>query len=249
MHARSHALVLWMALAAPLAAQQDDGKRPPEAAPAQADPAPAAPAKDDPVVRGVPHFPLEPGRRWQYQVQFSIDPAGGEETPSERTPHTLDVYVVDPQPLGDARVAVVEWSLDRELSQRDFYTVGPNGVGCVKRIQGFGEHMKEYLLTPAQVVAREGMAAGQEWRWEGKVNGVAGVQTFKVLREETIETPAGSFNALVLEVQFEGDDDSRGWKRLWLAAGVGLVKDESEVRTAGAVFRTEGVLTRFEAPK
>lgn len=214
--------------------------RPPEAAPA---------ADEALLTRGVSAFPLEPGRRWHYQLEQSIEPTAGGEGTAERTVHTLDAYVIDPQQLGEVKVAVLEWKLDQELALREFFQVSKEGVSCVKRRQGYGERMKESAFAPAQLVAREGLAVGQEWRWEGKHNGVAGRQTFKVLAEEALETPAGTFQTLVLEVKYEGDDESRGATRRWLAAGVGIVKDESEVRTPAAVFRTEAVLTRFEGPK
>lgn len=247
------ALLLLLAGAGALPAQD----QPPPPVEGQGDPAPEAPPPPPPqsdealLTQGVTHFPLEPGRRWHYQVEFSIEPAGaGSEGTAERTPHTMDVYVVDPQPLPTGqRVAVVEWRLDQELAQRDFFLVTPEGVACVKRIQGFGEHMKEFVLTPPQLVAREGLAVGQEWTWEGKVNGVTSRQRFKVEAEETLETPAGTFQTLRLLLQFEGEDDSRGVTRRWLAPGVGIVKDESEVKTAAAVFRTQGILSRFEVPR
>lgn len=229
----------------PPPAEQPQGDPPAGEAPKP----PAPPADEALLTRGVSAFPLEPGRRWHYQLEQSIEPTAGGEGTAERTVHTLDAYVIDPQQLGEVRVAVLEWKLDQELALREFFQVSKEGVSCVKRRQGYGERMKESAFAPAQLVVREGLAVGQEWRWEGKHNGVAGRQTFKVLAEEALETPAGTFQTLVLEVKYEGDDESRGATRRWLAAGVGIVKDESEVRTPAAVFRTEAVLTRFEGPK
>lgn len=266
---RIPALLCALALAAvcPALAQDEPPPDPTPAGPEKgpdkpekpADPAPEKgpegaplPEPDDSLLtKGVTWFPLDPGRRWHYQVEFSIEPVGaGNEGPGERTPHTLDVYVVDPQPLpGGQRAAVVEWRLDQDLAQRDFYQVTNEGVACLKRIQGFGEHMKEFQLTPPQVVAREQMTVGQEWTWEGKVNGVTSRQRFKVEAEETLETPAGTFQTLRLVLTFDGEDDSRGVTRRWLAPGVGIVKDESEVKTAAAVFRTSGTLSRLEVPR
>ena len=224
----------------PEAGKPPEAPKPPEGAQA---------ADEALLTRGVSAFPLEPGRRWHYQLEQSIEPTAGGEGTAERTVHTLDAYVIDPQQLGELRVAVLEWKLDQELALREFFQVTKEGVTCVKRRQGYGERMKESAFAPAQLVVRTGLAVGQEWRWEGKHNGVAGRQTFKVLAEEALETPAGTFQTLVLEVKYEGDDESRGATRRWLAAGVGIVKDESEVRTPAAVFRTEAVLTRFEGPK
>lgn len=244
-HGLAAALVL--TLAAPLGAQDtppQGGERPPVEQP-QAPPQQAAPAREG--LEGVSWFPLHQNRRWTYRVTFSIESTAGEAHEPEQNTHTLDVYVTEPQTIDGRQVAALEWKLDGELAQRSFFVTRDQVLYCVKRIQGFGEHMKEFTLVEPQPNAREDLAVGQEWVWQGKAGPTPGRQTFKVVREEEVVTPAGTFKALVLQIEFEGEDESRGTTTRWLAQGVGIVREVSEVRTATSVFRTEGTLSRYEA--
>jgi hypothetical protein len=199
---------------------------------------------------GLDLFPLEQGYRWSFQVKWSIEPksTGEQALPPEESVQSLEVYVAPPQAVGGAPTSVVEWKLDGDLSQRCYFVVRGRSVLCVKRIQGFGEHMKEFNLDPGQPVVRDALKVGDTWTWEGKINGVDSQQTFSVLREEELQTPAGTFPTIVIQVEYTGEDDSRGWTRRWLAPGIGIVKDESEVETPDSVFRTEGILVRYETP-
>ncbi len=238
---------LLLTLAAPLHAQDTpapgQGEQPPVEQPQP--PAPqAAPAKEG--LEGVAWFPLQQSRRWTYRVTFAIESTAGEAQEPEQNTHTLDVYVTEPQTIDGRQVAALEWKLDGELAQRSFFVTRDQVLYCVKRIQGFGEHMKEFTLVEAQPNAREDMAVGQEWVWQGKAGPTPGRQTFKVVREEEVVTPAGTFKALVLQVEFDGEDESRGTTTRWLVKGLGIVREVSEVRTATSVFRTEGTLSRFE---
>ncbi len=242
--------------AAPLLAQ-DEPPAPPEAAP---EPAPA-PAPDEdpgeapgaPDLNGVDYFPLEAGRRWTYRVAFVIEPVGGKpggqraET-GDSGEHRMDVYVAEALKIDDRMVAALEWKLDQDLAQRSYFLVSDGYLRCVKRLQGFAEHVKEFTLSPPQPVVPVKVEVGQKWTWKGKAGAGPGKQTFQVLREESVESPAGTFQTLVVQAVFEGEDDSRGVMTRWLAAGVGIVREVSEVRTSLQVFRTEGILVKYEAP-
>lgn len=250
---------LALALLAPLAGAQEPPPAPGTEAPAPATDKPAPPATEKPVpeaapkpapgAQGVDHFPLDPARRWSYSLRYTIEPTAGKPDEKEDTEHVLDCYVAEPQTLGGQVVHVLEWKLDGELAQRCYFTVDQGKVHCVKRIHGFGEHMKEFVLDPPQENVRAAMAIGTDWVWTGKAGPAAGKQTFRVVRQEKVELPAGTYDALVLEATFEGEDDTRGTTLRWLASGVGIVREVSEVRTANAVFRTEAKLTRVEGAR
>jgi hypothetical protein len=246
-------LLLALLLAVPALAQDPPPPPPPQdgTEPAQQPTPPAAPNQAQPteVAGGVAWFPLDPNRRWVYTVTSRIESTGEAGEPEEAT-HSLDVYVADPQVVDGHTTAVLEWKLDGDLAQRCYFVTREEGgtrtLYCVKRIHGFGEHMKEYALAEWQPNAREDLAVGQEWTWQGKAGPTAGRQTFKVVREEEVVTPAGTYRALVLQIEFEGEDESRGTMTRWLARGIGIVREVSEVRTTTSVFRTEGNLVKVE---
>lgn len=246
-HAVAACVLLSLLAAAPLRAQDPP---PPEQPPPGQQPAapeqPAPPPVGPEGLEGVSWFPLQVSRRWQYRVTFSIESTAGETHDSGQATHALDVYVAEPQVIEGRQAAVLEWKLDGDLAQRCYFVTREEVLYCVKRIQGFGEHMKEFLLVDPQPTAREDLAVGDEWVWQGKAGPTPGRQTFKIVREEEVVTPAGTFRALVMQIEFEGEDESRGTTTRWLVKGTGIVREVSEVRTATSVFRTEGVLMKAE---
>jgi hypothetical protein len=222
----------------------------PEKAPAPEKAPTEGPEEERNALSGVNYFPLDAGRRWHYKVKFVIQPADGgardEATKDDQGDHYLDVYVADPVKIDNVRVAALEWKLDQALAQRSYFRVKGDSLVCFRRLQGANEHVKDFTLDPPQPVVPKVLKVGQEWTWKGRSGPSAGQQTFKVLRAETLELPSGTFKTLVLETEFTGEDDSRGKTTRWLAPGVGLVKEISEVRTPKQVFRSEGVLVRYE---
>lgn len=245
-------LLCTLALSASVAFAQDDPAPPADPKDSPAD-APAPEVDDEQALAGVEFFPLDVGRRWYYRVKFSILPAegGAKDMPEEdeaQGDHYLDVYVAEPVKLKGVRVAALEWKLDQALAQRSYFRVEGENLLCYRRLQGASESVKDFTLTPPQPTVPRKLEVGQAWEWEGTSGPSAGTQTFKVLRKESLTLPAGEFEALVLETEFRGEDDSRGKTTRWLVKGVGLVKEISEVRTPKQVFRSEGVLIKYEKP-
>jgi hypothetical protein len=113
---------------------------------------PTEPAPPVEAQAGLDVFPLDQGYRWNFQVKWSIEPksTGEQALPPEESVQSLEVYVAPPQTVGGTPASVVEWKLDGDLSQRCYFVVRGRSVLCVKRIQGFGEHMKEFNLDPGQ---------------------------------------------------------------------------------------------------
>jgi hypothetical protein len=246
-------LLCTLALSVGVACAQDEPKprEDPQDEPADA---PAVEVDEEQALAGVEFFPLDVGRRWYYRVKFSILPVDGgakdanEDADEAAGDHYLDVYVAEPVMLKGVRVAALEWKLDQALAQRSYFRVEADNLLCYRRLQGASESVKDFTLIPPQPTVPRKLAVGQEWSWEGTSGPSAGTQTFKVVRKEALNLPAGKFEALVVESTFTGEDDSRGTTTRWLVKDVGLVKEISEVRTPKQVFRSEGVLVKFEKP-
>ena len=221
---------------------QPSGQPTPPPAPS---PSPKAQGSD-PALGGVPYFPLQPGRRWSYRITWTIETLGEEsKPPAKRAEHRLDAFVGQPQQIGGKPAALLEWKLDGALSLRSYYRVEEGYLRCLRRLHHQAENVKEFTFEPTQPVLPVAPQVGQEWSWEGK-NGVdAGKQSFKALRTESVETGAGTFEALVVQTTYEGEDD-KGTLTRWLVREIGIVKEVSEIRTAVAVIRSEGILARFE---
>lgn len=198
---------------------------------------------DNSPLPGLPYFPLERGRSWTYQTQVTVSEANATE-PSTPQTHKVEVVVAEPQRIDDKAVSVVEWKFDGSLAQRSFFFCTPEEVLCLRRIQGFGLEMRDFVLSEGQPVVKKELTVGESWTWSGRVNAIKGEQNVTVVRKETLETPAGSFECVVVEIAFTGEDDSKGKITRWLAKGVGIVKDLSELKTASVEVKSEGVLVR-----
>lgn len=194
-------------------------------------------------------YPLEDGRTWRYELKTWLATISAEEgTPEEAEPprlHHMDVTTGDALKIEGKDARCLEWRLDDEPAQRAYYYEDGTSVFCVRRILGVGEHAHEYPLVPPQPVLQGDLTVGSKWTWTGKVGPANGKQSFEVLREERVNAgPLGKLDCLVVRMTFSGDDDSTGVSVKWLSPGVGLVREETEVKADQSVYRTLAVLAK-----
>ena len=236
---------------APKAEAKAAKQRPPE--PAKA--APAGEALPPGTVARQNLYPLDEGRRWTYELKVWLellrDDAAKDEPLLDDGPRVqrFEARVGDAQAIDSKSARVVDYLLDGELIQRQFFFEEADGVFCARRVQGIGEHAKDTLLIPPQRVLAKELGLGQKWEWKGKLGATGGTSTYEVLREERVKVRAGQFDCLVIKATAEADDESRAVRVQWLAPNVGLVREEIEVRTAAECWRTVGELLRSEGPK
>jgi hypothetical protein len=200
-------------------------------------------------------YPLDEGRRWTYELKVWLESIR-EDTPRDESLlaegprlQRLEVKVGEPQKIDAKDARVLDSFLDGELIQRQFFIDTENEVECVRRVQGIGDHAKDNALSPGQKILSGELKVGQKWEWKGKVGAVESSTSYEVLREEKITVKAGSYNCLVIKADVTADDESRGVRVQWLAPGVGLVREETEVKTPTEVWRTQGELVKNEGPK
>jgi hypothetical protein len=231
----------------------------PEVAGAKApDPSKAAPAGDvlaAGTVKREKLYPLEDGRTWRYELKTWLATTSSEEgAPEETEPprtHQMEVAVGEAIKIEGKDARCLEWRLDGEKSQLAYYYDEGATISCVRRILGAGEHAHDYTLTPPQPVLQGDLSVGSSWQWTGKVGPTNGKQRFEVLREEKLKKIAGQdeIQAIVVRVTFSGDDESSGVSVKWLSPGIGLVREETEVKADQQVYRTLAVLTKFDIKK
>jgi hypothetical protein len=159
------------------------------------------------------------------------------------------VRVGESQKVEGKDAAVLDSLLEGELIQRQFFSVEDGKIGCMRRVQGVGDHAKDNTLTPPQPILDKELPVGAKWSWQGKIGTTSGKTTYEVLREEKITVKAGTYACLVIRATVEADDESRGVRLQWLAPGVGLVREETKVRTPTECWRTLGELLKSEGPK
>ncbi len=254
-----------LALAFTVARAQEQPKKPDETPPSKKADAAAAKAPDpskaalvgEPLAAGSVKrehlYPLDAGRTWRYELRTWLatsapEDGAPEEAEAPRT-HRMDVSVGDIDKVDGKDARAIEWKLDDATAQKAFYVEDGTSVTCVRRILGAGEHKHDYLFTPAQPVLKGELKVGDKWTWEGSVGPTKGKQSFEVLREEKLKAAGQELPTVVVRMTYTGDDESTGVSVKWLSPGIGLVREESEVKADQQVYRTLAVLTKFDTGK
>lgn len=261
------AVGLSLALAFPLARAQDD-KKPDPAKPGEpprkdekrdANKAPN-PREAKPVgqplaagtVKREKLYPLDEGRSWHYELKTWLATTGAEEgAPEETEPprlNKLDVTVGEPIKIEGEEARCLEWRLNDEPAQRAYYLEKDGSVLCAKRILGSKENAHEYVLAPPQPVLQKDLDS--PWTWAGKVGTLGGKQRFELKFEDQVSAGSlGKLDCVVILTTFSGDDESSGISAKWLSPGIGLVREETEVKADQQIYRTVAVLTKYETGK
>lgn len=227
-----------------------------DAGPKAPDPSKAAPAGEVLASGSVKRenlYPLDEGRTWRYELKTWLATSAPEEgTPEEAEPprtHHMSVAVGAPAKIEGKEARCLEWRLDEADAQRAYYIQDEKGVFCVQRRLGTGDRAHEYTLTPPQPVLQGDLVVGAKWTWEGTVGPSKGKQSYEVLREEKIKAAGQEFPTVVVRMTYTGDDESNGVSVKWLSPGVGLVREETEVKADQQIYRTLAVLTKFDTAK
>lgn len=185
------------------------------------------------------YFPLKPGTVWQYDIKMIGGPvvhafgfkvicrADGKD--EGRPCFALDTHLA----TGRRR---------KELLQRESYKVAKDGSRlCTERTNG----PLTVPLKPAQTLLPGRFKVGQEWSWKGTYKGRKGQSKSRVERFETLTIEKTDYDCAVLTVETRSEDGATSQHRtLWLARGIGLVKEVSKDKRKGVEARLEGLLHR-----
>jgi hypothetical protein len=132
-----------------------------------------------------------------------------------------------------------------EVIQRDGYLADEKGLSFVS--SGVPDLSR---IEPPMPILRLPVAAGDHWDWKGKFKSAAGDldadATFLVAGPEKTVTPAGAFDAFKVEQRLvvHAAPDVVTTTTLWLAPGVGLVKQVIETPD----HKGEALLSAYNVP-
>jgi hypothetical protein len=114
-----------------------------------------------------------------------------------------------------------------KLQTIQFLQVNEQGVFELARSDESGERIK---LDPPQKILSFPMKVGEKWEYHGGGAGEKVDETYEILAQESIEVPAGKFDAYHLRVI--GTQPFHSVVDRWYATNVGEIKDVTEVRRA-----------------
>lgn len=161
-------------------------------------------------------FPLRAGDWWRYRVTT----AGG--TSAE---FTVTVLRQERKPNG-AIAVVMETRTDKPVTH-DWYAKAGGWVLHERQLQiASGQSV---TFEPPKRALRNPPQVGDRWEWKGTGLGGVDVETeAEVADVGTVEAPAGTFRAVRVSSRAT-QDGVPVTRTLWYAAGVGLVRSESDV--------------------
>jgi hypothetical protein len=168
------------------------------------------------------YFPLKPKTKWTYKVQDQ----------------TVEVVVAGQEKFNNEDCAKVDTLVNGKVVASELYTVRADGVYRVK--------VKDDKIDPPVKVLAVPPKAGAEWEIKSKVGNqtVSGKFKIKDLNEKVM-TPAGSFEAVLVEgidLEIAG---TKTTVKTWFAKGTGVVKLSYKIQDAESILE----LTKYEEGK
>jgi hypothetical protein len=195
-----------------------------------------------------PLIPTAPGTAWRYNMTQEVD-------------HGLTVPDIRPDPDGKIRTAVVyriegtenvdgkellKFEMHRAgvITNTDLLTVDERGVLCWARINLDGELVK---FNPPQPIIATPLKPGARWNFDGQAGDLKIYQQYEVTGEEAVRVPAGKFRAV--RIHSEQTSPSPMTIDRWFAAGTGIVKDVTTMRSASGDLLERISLELAELPR
>jgi outer membrane protein OmpA-like peptidoglycan-associated protein len=198
-----------------------------------------------------PQYPLAMHTRWTYQMRQEFGPGVHPSGPDAALVKgnvletTVVSEVVGSDTIGGMKYSRVESRHDGRLWMTEWLRLTPDGLFLGKT----NEDGQDTVLVPPEKILSPRMAAGETWTW--KASGAPANVRMQVVGMETTQVPAGKFDAtktihelnMVLPEATVRYTNSR-----WFSAGVGYVRQESEVYSGDRLLtRTQLRLTAFNA--
>jgi len=182
------------------------------------------------VVRAEPVVSAVEGTTWLYELREEL---GG---PAAAPPTTVPVSVsVGTQTFDGKEFLKFETRTDDVVTRTELMTLDDHGLVC--HVRG-GKDGRMARLDPPQTVVPAALKLGDSWESDGEIAGMEVRQRFRVMGEELVRVPAGSFRAF--HIHCEDASVMSVTLDRWFFPGVGLVKEAIVVRgpTGGLLQRS-----------
>jgi len=169
------------------------------------------------------YFPLRVGDSWKYRSTT----ADGKQSE-----FTLKVLSTEKQGDGTNQFLVETFSTFQPI--HDWYSK-PAGWVLVHRVSYPKNEALKADYQPVKQFLKNPLSTGDSWQWKGK--GMMGVEideSSRVLAVETVEVPAGKFQAMKVETRVI-QAGTPVTKTYWYANWVGLVKSMTETASGKSI--------------
>ncbi len=195
-------------------------------------------------------FPMTEGTAWNYRMtqEFGAgvrvdDPSAKPDADGKfRVPVTI--RITGTETIDGVEVQRFEMRRQDRLQVIQFIQVNEKGMFEVARGDESGERIN---LSPPQKILSFPLKVGEKWEYHGQGAGEQVDETYEIVARESVQVPAGKFNAYHLRVI--GTQPFHSVVDRWYVADVGEVKDVTEVRRPNGAMLQRITLELLEAPK
>lgn len=221
-------------------------------------------------VPGVPYFSPIPGEIWKYRIEKQI-PLRVPLSPADASHYTESTDTAQlitfeqtrrcngKRNLGNGKpvLTAIAISENGKLLGEELYQINENGILSWGWIPAHLKAEEAQLLEKGVPLAKASMRPGQYWKGNGREPGNPFL--FKVIEQEEVTVPAGTFQATRIQITNEsrslnpvtGEDQATSLKRsLWLAKDVGILREETVYYSAEHVtVKQSSELVQWVLPK
>jgi hypothetical protein len=195
-------------------------------------------------------FPTETGTVWKYQMTQEFGAGVRANDPSikpdadgkVRLPVTITV--AGSEKIDNVKVHKFEMRRQGVVRTIQFLQVDDQGVFEVARGDESGERTK---FDPPQKILSLPLKVGEKWEYHGEGAGEKVDEIYEIVAQESIEVPAGKFDAYHLHIV--GTQPFNSVVDRWFVPNVGEVKDVTEVRRPNGSMIQRISLALAEGPK
>ena len=195
-------------------------------------------------------FPTTPGTTWEYQMtqefgrgirpsdkSFKLDADGKIRVP-------VAIIVAGSEKIEGVEAHKFEMRRQGTVQVVQFLQVNEQGIFEIARGDGIGERIN---LNPPQKTLSFPLKVGEKWEYRGEGAGEKVEEMYEIVAQESIEVPAGKFDAYHLRVV--GMQPFNSLTDRWFVPELGYVKDVTEVQRSDGTFVQRITLELKERPK
>ena len=172
-------------------------------------------------------LPSTPGTIWHYQMTQEF---GEGVHPSDKSVKfdaqgklhlPIDIYLAGKQRVGDVDTLKYDMYRQGAVSLTEFLTVDEKGVTAIARSMENGEPS---LCVPPQKILNFPPRAGEKWNYKGSVGDMETEQAFEIVGQESVQAPAGKFDAFHLRLTQVAPTPPKVVEDRWFVPNIGYVK-------------------------
>ena len=158
----------------------------------------------------------------------------------------IDIYVTGKQHVGDVDTFKYDVYRQGAVSLTEFLTVDEKGVTAIARSAENGEPS---LCVPPQKILNFPPRAGEKWNYKGSVGDTETEQAFEMIGQESVQAPAGKFDAFHLRLTQVAPTPPNVVEDRWFVPNIGYVKIVTTMTLANGNLLQRITLELSEGPK